>query len=152
MSYQEKSQSTMTVTNGGNRNPKNLPFGEDGTREWSSGLFDCFDDAGTCFTAWCCPCIVYGQNKQRLDHLAMKGYPDPEHGGCCTGDCMIHALASCCGFGCILACANRGSIRARYRIQGGSFGDFFSAWCCAPCELTQESQELLLEERSFGQQ
>jgi hypothetical protein len=29
---------------GGNKNAKDIAIGPDGVREWSSGLFDCFDD------------------------------------------------------------------------------------------------------------
>lgn len=43
----------------------------------------------------------------------------------------------------------RGNLRNRYRIEGGGCGDCCTAWCCAPCELTQESRELELEERSM---
>lgn len=48
-----------------------------------------------------------------------------------------------------LQIGNRGSIRERYRIKGGSFGDCCTVFCCSPCELTQESRELDLEEQSF---
>lgn len=44
----------------------------------------------------------------------------------------------------------RGSIRQRYNIEGGPCADFWTAVCCTPCELTQESQELDLEERSYS--
>lgn len=37
----------MDVPSGGNRNAKNLPM-QNGERDWSFGLFDCFGDAGTC--------------------------------------------------------------------------------------------------------
>lgn len=129
----------MQVVAGGNRNAKNLPV-EAGGREWSNGLFDCCDDAGTCKSlifsyeflystyfivgvlAWCCPCVVYSQNKRRLEHLSQKGYPDPEHGGCSSGDCFVHGLITgCCGLGWILqvrphsnSCSVRGLICLLY--------------------------------------
>jgi Cys-rich protein (TIGR01571 family) len=46
---------------------------------------------------------------------------------------------------------SRGNIRDRYRIEGGGCGDCMSAWCCTPCELTQESRELELEEKALLQ-
>ena len=33
---------------GGNRNANNYPIGADGKRDWSFGLFDCFNSCGTC--------------------------------------------------------------------------------------------------------
>ncbi|KDR66535.1 hypothetical protein GALMADRAFT_80634 [Galerina marginata CBS 339.88] len=135
---------------GGNRNAKNLPVGADG-REWSEGLFGCCSDAGTCIVACFCPCIVYSKVKHRYEHLNAKGYPDPEHGGgVCSSDCMIHGLVSYCGFGFLMQMMQRGSIRARYNIKGGGCGDCCTAFCCTPCELTQESRELEIEEQSYG--
>ncbi|KAJ8508710.1 hypothetical protein ONZ45_g9035 [Pleurotus djamor] len=134
---------------GGNRNAKNLPMDAEG-REWSHGLCDCCSDAGTCILAWCCPCIVYAQNKQRYQHLSTKGYPDPEHGGSgCNGDCFVHGcITACFGAGWVLQIGTRGNIRDRYRIKGGGCGDCLTACFCTPCELTQESRELELEEKS----
>jgi Cys-rich protein (TIGR01571 family) len=41
---------------------------------------------------------------------------------------------------------SRGDVRRRYRIRGGGCGDCMAAWCCGPCEITQESLELQEEE------
>lgn len=47
----------------------------------------------------------------------------------------------------------RANTRARYRIKGNGGGDCLAVFCCTPCELTQESREIELEEASFaGQQ
>ncbi|KAH9478037.1 Cell number regulator 7 [Psilocybe cubensis] len=137
---------------GGNRNANNVPVSSDGTRDWSHGLFDCCGDAGTCIVACCCPCITYGQVKRRYEHLHTKGYPDPERGGFCTSDCMIHGCISMFGFGWIMQMMNRSSIRGRYNIGGGGVGDCCSAFCCTPCELTQESREIELEENTCHKQ
>ncbi|KAF9547468.1 PLAC8-domain-containing protein [Agrocybe pediades] len=135
---------------GGNRNVKNLPMNADG-RAWSHGFCDCFGDCGTCVVACCCPCIVYGQVANRYEHLTQQGFPDPDKGGCCNSACMIHGLLTAClGAGFIMQFMKRGDIRSRYNISGGGCGDCMAAWCCAPCELTQESRELQLEEESFG--
>ncbi|KDQ22151.1 hypothetical protein PLEOSDRAFT_1050150 [Pleurotus ostreatus PC15] len=135
---------------GGNRNAKNLPMDADG-REWSNGLCDCCSDAGTCILAWCCPCIVYAQNKQRYEHLALKGIPDPERGGSgCNGDCFVHGcITACFGVGWVLQIGSRGNIRNRYSIKGGGCGDCLTSCFCTPCGLTQESRELELEEASI---
>jgi hypothetical protein len=54
--------------------------------------------------ACCCPCVVYAQNKQRLEYLNSKGVPDPKHGGgCCSCDCWVHGLITgFCGLGWIM--------------------------------------------------
>lgn len=49
--------------------------------------------------SWFCPCITYGQIKHRYEHLNNKGYPDPERGGCCSSDCMLHGCLLYFGFG-----------------------------------------------------
>ncbi|KAF8157207.1 PLAC8 family-domain-containing protein [Crassisporium funariophilum] len=133
----------------GNRNVKNLPVGGDG-REWSNGLCGCCGDFGTCLVACCCPCIIYGKVKNRYEHLNSKGYPDPNKGGCCSSSCMVHGLLVWCGVGFIMQMMNRSSVRGRYNIKGGGCGDCCSAFCCTPCELTQESRELELEEQTYG--
>ena len=46
--------------------------------------------------------------------------------------------------------SNRGIIRGRYKIDGGICGDYCAACWCTPCELTQESREIELEERSLA--
>ncbi|KAF8977114.1 PLAC8 family-domain-containing protein [Cyathus striatus] len=142
----------MMVAPGGNRNAKSIPMGKDG-REWSHGLCDCGDDCGTFCLSWFFPCITYSNIKHRYEHLNDKGYPDPEHGGsCCTSDCFFHGcITAFCGAGFIFQMSNRSNIRRRYNIKGGGCGDCCTALCCTPCELTQESLELELEERSFQQ-
>lgn len=150
--YQPQATPGMMVApgGGGNRNAKNLPMDADG-REWSNGLCDCCSDAGTCILAWCCPCIVYAQNKQRYEHLALKGIPDPERGGSgCNGDCFVHGcITACFGVGWVLQIGSRGNIRNRYSIKGGGCGDCLTSCFCTPCGLTQESRELELEEASI---
>ncbi|KAF5383065.1 hypothetical protein D9615_004825 [Tricholomella constricta] len=133
----------MVVT-GGNRNAKNLPVDREG-REWSNGLFDCCNDAGTCVLSWFCPCVVYSRNRRRLEHLEGKGTPDPEQGGCFSGACWVH----CCA-GWTLQIESRAKVRSRYGIKGDSWSDCCAIFWCAPCALTQESQEIKLEEQSFG--
>ncbi|KAF8635773.1 hypothetical protein AX17_003860 [Amanita inopinata Kibby_2008] len=141
----------MTVAPGGNKNSKNLPYNAEGKREWSHGLCDCFDDCGTCMLSWCCPCMVYSKVKRRAEYLNTHGKPDPEQGGSgCDGDCMLHCcLTGIFGAGWVLQIFNRGVVRNRYNIAGEGFGDCCTACFCTPCELTQESREIELEERSL---
>jgi hypothetical protein len=55
-----------------------------------------------CLSCWC-PCITYGKNKRRYDHLNTQGSPDPERGGgCCNADCIIHGLLTSVGYSFIM--------------------------------------------------
>ncbi|KAG6864513.1 hypothetical protein C0991_009000 [Blastosporella zonata] len=134
------------------RNALNKPNVDGKGREWSNGICGFSDACGTCCVAWFCPCIIYGSNKQRLEHLERNGTPDPDQGGMFNSDCMLYgALAACLGVGCILQVGTRGAVRGRYGIQGGGCGDFFTSCCCTPCALTQEEQEISLEEKAISQ-
>jgi len=42
------SQGTVPMVAGGNKNGLNRPVGPDGKRDWTFGLFDCFDACGLC--------------------------------------------------------------------------------------------------------
>jgi Cys-rich protein (TIGR01571 family) len=70
-------------------------------RDWNHGLLDYCDDHSTCCLALYCPCIVYQQVKQRIEHLRQIGQPDPAHGGSgCGFDCCLHCIlsAGCAGW------------------------------------------------------
>ncbi|KAJ8583475.1 PLAC8-domain-containing protein [Rhizopogon salebrosus TDB-379] len=116
--------------------------------DWRYDLFSCWDDTGTCCMSCWCPCLIYGQNRRRLDHLEENDMPHPEHGGSGMGpDCIMHvALNTCCALGWALQLGERGRLRLRYRIAGNSINDCLTAFFCTPCELTQESRELEAEE------
>ncbi|KAG1871561.1 PLAC8 family-domain-containing protein [Suillus subluteus] len=108
----------------------------------------CFTD---CMSCWC-PCMVYGKNRKRLDHLQENDTPDPEFGGSgCDADCCMHlALDVLCGFGWVLQLGQRATLRARYNIDGSAVNDCLTAFFCTPCELTQESRELAEEEMAVS--
>jgi len=48
-------------------------------RNWETDLYDCMDpcDTETCMQATFCPCVVYGNNRRRYEHLQAMGYPHP---------------------------------------------------------------------------
>ncbi|KAH9478046.1 Cell number regulator 11 [Psilocybe cubensis] len=137
---------------GGNRNAKCMPVAADGTRDWSTDLcLFCDHNLGTCCKALWCPCIVYGRNKARIEYLYAEQTAHPTKGGpACSGDCAIHAcLTTFCLFGWAIQIPNRASVRRRYNIEGDWLGDCAAALFCSPCELSQESREIDLEEQSF---
>ncbi|KAL1679624.1 PLAC8 family-domain-containing protein [Schizophyllum commune] len=137
---------------GGNRNAKGLPVGPDGQRPWSHGLCTCTEDCGLFCRACCDPCVIYGRNKQRYEHLHLYGVPDPQNGKGEKGDdaCQRHAWITCFfGSGWLFQIPLRGKLRKRYGIRGSCMGDCCSSSFCQPCALAQESRELALEEESL---
>ncbi|KAF9525804.1 PLAC8 family-domain-containing protein [Crepidotus variabilis] len=139
-------QQPMTI---GNRNVKGLIEGPEG-RKWSHELCNNCECFGATETSSVCPCIIFGKVKHRYRSLNRRGSPDPEKGGCCSADCVIHGTLAILCFGWVMQMMLRGNIRDRYNIQGNSCGDCCEAFWCSPCELTQESRELELEEQTYG--
>ncbi|KIJ63866.1 hypothetical protein HYDPIDRAFT_91654, partial [Hydnomerulius pinastri MD-312] len=117
---------------------------------WKHNLFSCFGDAGPVSLVACfCPCILFGKNRQHLDYLQDRGAADPEKGGSgLNEDCLWHRGFTMCGnWGWVLQLPTRELIRDRRRISGNVVGDWLIAYFCIPCELTQESRELELDEQ-----
>jgi hypothetical protein len=48
MDFDKQPQPIPAMTVIGNRNPLNVPIEQDGRRDWSNGLCDCFGAYGTC--------------------------------------------------------------------------------------------------------
>ncbi|KAH9993562.1 PLAC8 family-domain-containing protein [Russula vinacea] len=142
------SQATAPMSLGGNRNAKNCPIGPDGVRDWSFGLFDCFDRCSLCCWAIWCPCVVYSKNRQRMRSLRDQGTPLPGGGVGFDGHCCIYG-AFVTGYSLFLQIHIREQVRERYGIRGGPAKDCAASWCCRPCALTQERREIELEEGSF---
>ncbi|KAF8196865.1 PLAC8 family-domain-containing protein [Mycena galopus ATCC 62051] len=118
--------------------------------EWSHSLFGCSNVYGTFCCAFWCPCVVYGQNYQRLSHLKRTHTPQREGGNWCSGCCWAYLLTSLIGGGCLLQCGHRDKTRVWYGIKGNLGGDCLISCCCYACDLTQVSQEIAHEEKDFG--
>ena len=91
----------------------------DGSRTWTTGLFDCFSDITSClFTCFCYNCAVC--------RIASR-----------TGECF-----------CAPVCVPGGhtNLRTRIRTVGGIRGsmcdDCMVIGCCGPCAACQEAREL----------
>ncbi|KAH9983169.1 PLAC8 family-domain-containing protein [Russula compacta] len=135
---------------GGSRNALNREIGADGLRDWSFGLFDCFSTSSLCFWATFCPCVVYGQTKQRLRHLRQRGVPLPGGGERFNDHCRVYCCVAVPCFCWVLEMGSRSDIRNRYEIRGDSVRDCLVSLCCRPCGLTQERREIELEEKSLS--
>ncbi|KAF8877645.1 hypothetical protein CPB84DRAFT_1828762 [Gymnopilus junonius] len=137
-SYQQQPSAThgMVVApgGGGNRNAKNMPVDADG-REWSNGMCSCMSECGTCMMATFVPCIVYGQNKHRYEHLNSQGTPHP------PVDPYAPARASPMDWLPFAVSISSSRWSTAVTSAGGTTSK----------ALTQESRELELEEESFSQ-
>ncbi|KAI9508238.1 PLAC8 family-domain-containing protein [Russula earlei] len=138
------------MTAGGNRNALNRETGADGLRDWSYDLLDCSSTCSLCCWATFCPCVVYGQNKQRLRHLQYEGVALSNGGSRVSSDCRAFCCSALPCFYWVFQMGGRTNVRNRYDIRGNSFEDFLSSVLCVPCALTQESREIELEEKSLS--
>ncbi|XP_046553656.1 cornifelin homolog [Haliotis rubra] len=89
------------------------------TRDWSSGLFGCFDDIGTCLCGTFCSLCLECQ-------VAMKM---GEH--CCVPVCVPGAIITM-----------RTGMRERHHIHGGMLNDCCMSSFCGACVLCQLAREL----------
>jgi len=137
------------VGGGGDRNAHRVSIMGDGLRDWSYGLFDCLSDLPTCFWATISPCYVYSMNRQRLDHLDIRGEPFRGSVEYFNHECMSYALLQFLNAGWALQAVTRHDVRRRYRIRGDGLNDVIASGLCIPCGLVQEHREIGLEEGSF---
>lgn len=96
--------------------------------EWTHGLCGCFDNLSVCIVAYFCPCVTFGQTREKL---AGKG-------------CVLYALLYLIPFvDCFLEAQQRQEIRRQRGIDGGCCGDLLLICCCPLCTLVQEEQEAI---------
>jgi Cys-rich protein (TIGR01571 family) len=96
------------------------------SRDWSNGIFGCFNDCSTCIIAYFCPCYVFGKNAEAV------------------GDsCLLCALSQFVPILNLWARVSvRGKIREQKGIEGSCFKDLLCVWCCGICSIVQEAQEI----------
>ena len=117
-------------------------------RGWSNSLYRCNNDCGTCCKAFWCPWMVYANIQSRVRHVEHYGYAHPDGGDSVNCDCLLHCGLSLLCLGCVLQIPQRETVRTRYGIRGDVCNDCMVSCCCMPCELTQESLEIGLEEKN----
>ncbi|CAN6297163.1 unnamed protein product [Urochloa humidicola] len=101
--------------------------------QWSSGLFDCFDDCGLCcLTCWC-PCITFGRVAEIVDRGATS---------CGTSGALYALLAYFTGCQWIYSCTYRSKMRAQFGLPENPCCDCCVHFCCEPCALCQHYKEL----------
>ncbi|TDH08793.1 hypothetical protein EPR50_G00101440 [Perca flavescens] len=103
--------------------------------EWSSGLFDCFEDVGTCcYGFWCCPCLAITVSERFGESRCLP---------CC--DICTPAISACCGIPmCVppAVLSLRAAMRNRYGIKGSLCKDIAAACFCGTCSWCQMHREL----------
>ncbi|KAJ8337777.1 hypothetical protein SKAU_G00367430 [Synaphobranchus kaupii] len=106
------------------------------SKQWSTGICDCFDDLAVCCLGyWCLPCFAckttadFGEN------------------------CFLPLVDTLCSFTqmigvpiCVppVAFAMRVGVRNRYGIKGDMCSDCISATFCTMCSWCQVSREIKL--------
>ncbi|KAF8306356.1 hypothetical protein DL93DRAFT_2143809 [Clavulina sp. PMI_390] len=137
---------------GGNRNALDLPFDEDGRRQWSMRVMDISPHCGEwCCSCWC-PCFKHASEISRLRYLETHGQPHPQRGDSVNFDCLVYAMFCFLGLQVIPDIALRKEIRERYQIAGSFTKDACLSCFCSPNMLTQASQEMRLEEQSIDEE
>lgn len=95
-------------------------------KDWSHGLFGCFDDCGTCLVTYFCGCYTAGKNAEAV------------------GDsCVLCGLATFVPLANIFLMAQiRSKIREQRDIPGTFINDIIATCCCPLCMLVQSAQEV----------
>ncbi|KAL5269915.1 hypothetical protein ACHWQZ_G003399 [Mnemiopsis leidyi] len=101
--------------------------------DWTSPLFGCFDDIGTCIITWFVPCVTIGQNAEASGVAS------------CVGGAVL-SLIPIVNLICMVKI--RGAIREKYNIEGSPIKDCLLICFCGLCTITQEARELKV--RSAG--
>jgi len=105
-------------------------YSSSGPQDWQTGLCDCTNDWGICLCGLCCPCILFGQNAEKVTPQT----------GCCAPCCcyLICSLIGCC---CCFHLTQRQKIMTQYSLKDEP-PSLCAAWCCSWCANCQEAREL----------
>ncbi|XP_024390985.1 protein PLANT CADMIUM RESISTANCE 7 [Physcomitrium patens] len=100
-------------------------------KPWSSGIFACCQDIGSCFRTLFCPAATFGTLANAIDNT--PGSKD----SCCTYLAMQFCLSSA-----TLSSKYRGRIREKYNLLEEPLSDYATHCLLGPCALCQEYREL----------
>jgi Cys-rich protein (TIGR01571 family) len=92
-------------------------------KDFTFGLFGCFDDFGTCINAWCCPCCLAAQNSARADHYS--------EGVCC-----------CCCYPMAGPAKLRNQAITQLTLAKPQCSDCLITSCCCWCSNVQIKKEM----------
>ena len=97
-------------------------------RQWSSNVCDCCIDCSTCCRVFTCPCCVFQDIANHVNHTNNYCYP------------------SCCC--CVLPCSwfahapYRKKLRVKYNLPAKPCNDLCTVFWCPCCSLAQEWHEI----------
>ncbi|TKY69382.1 PLANT CADMIUM RESISTANCE 9 [Spatholobus suberectus] len=107
------------------------PYGKPPTKgQWTTGLYDCWDDPSHCCFTCCCPCITFGQIAEIVD-----GGTISKNAACCIY-IYTHWMRWLYG------ATYRSKLRRLFSLPEEPYSDSFVHCCCCVCSLTQEYKEL----------
>lgn len=94
--------------------------------QFQHGLFGCFDNCTVCIITYFCPCYTQGKISEKVGE-----------------SCILHAILFLVPIANLI-CATiiRGKVRENRGIDGSVVSDCLAIWCCAPCALCQEANEV----------
>ena len=98
---------------------------------WRAPFCSCMDDPASCCMAWCFPCVLFGQNAQKIDGS-----------GCFCNCCLYACCMACYGCQCLVHAGKKTGLRIKYNLRPEPCDDCLVAWCCPCCALSQEAREL----------
>lgn len=102
--------------------------------EWTQGFFDCCRPADLCCMTFCCPCITYGRNYERMKNPAIRQKPDSAN-----VPCLVYSALLCfAGLQFVAGFISRTSHREQMGIDGSPVVDCAAHFCCSCCALIQE--------------
>ncbi|TKY44683.1 PLANT CADMIUM RESISTANCE 12 [Spatholobus suberectus] len=102
------------------------------TGQWTTGLYDCFDDTGNCCFTWCCPRFTFGRNVEIID----QGRTSPIKAR------LIFFALGCFGLASLYTHGFRTKLRALYNLPEEPCTDCCVHYWCVVCAICQEYREL----------
>lgn len=94
--------------------------------EYQQGLFGCFGNCKVCICTICCPCYVYGKVAEKVGD------------SCLICGCVFFLPIA----DLVCRCMTRQKVREQKGIPGSAVSDFLVSWCCFPCSLCQDANEV----------
>ncbi|KAL2605816.1 hypothetical protein GLYMA_09G187000v4 [Glycine max] len=102
------------------------------TGQWTTGLFDCFDDTGICCSTWLCPQCIFGPNAEIIDQGRTSS----------RSATYIFCGLSLVGWAFLYSFKFRSKLRALYNLPEEPCGDLCVHYCCLVFAISQERREL----------
>ncbi|KAL1294691.1 hypothetical protein HN51_055483 [Arachis hypogaea] len=105
--------------------------------KWNAQLCGCGGSCKTCFITCCLPCVTFGQIAEIVDEGKSS---------CCAQGC-VYGLLMTVSCHWLYSCIYREKLRKKFDLPAEPCCDCCIHFCCDPCALCQEHQEL--KERGY---